>query len=92
MDITDEQTLIKVAAAIGKWDILVLASGYVSSPSPVAGSATDDWWQSFEVNQTTLDEDSSLSLSLSLYKLLARERQRDREVRVNERARALTPT
>ncbi|UQC73595.1 short chain dehydrogenase [Colletotrichum lupini] len=50
VDITDEQTLIKVAAAIGKWDILVLASGYVSSPSPVAGSATDDWWQSFETN------------------------------------------
>ncbi|KAK1728629.1 hypothetical protein CaCOL14_000167 [Colletotrichum acutatum] len=50
VDITDEQTLIKVAAAIGKWDILVLASGHVSSPSSVAGSATDDWWQSFETN------------------------------------------
>lgn len=79
MDITDEQTLIKVAAAIGKWDILVLASGYVSSPSPVAGSATDDWWQSFEVNQTTLNEDSSLSLSLSTQVDSEEEIERDRE-------------
>ncbi|OHE90561.1 short chain dehydrogenase [Colletotrichum orchidophilum] len=50
VDITDEQTLAKVAAAIGKWDILVLAAGYVSSPAPVTESATDGWWQSFETN------------------------------------------
>ncbi|TQN66190.1 Short chain dehydrogenase citE [Colletotrichum shisoi] len=49
-DITDEDALAKVAAAIGQWDVLVLTSGYVSSPTPVAGSASDEWWQSFETN------------------------------------------
>ncbi|GJC89716.1 short chain dehydrogenase citE [Colletotrichum liriopes] len=50
VDITNEEALIKVAAAVGKWDVLVLTAGYVSNPSPVAGSASDEWWQSFETN------------------------------------------
>ncbi|KAF9876189.1 short chain dehydrogenase reductase [Colletotrichum karsti] len=49
-DITSEETLVKVAAAIGRWDVLVLASGYTSPPSPIAGSSTDEWWQNFETN------------------------------------------
>ncbi|WYZ37901.1 hypothetical protein EsH8_II_001407 [Colletotrichum jinshuiense] len=50
VDITNEQTLVKVAAEIGTWDILVLAAGFVSSPSTIAGSASDEWWQNFETN------------------------------------------
>ncbi|KAK6223774.1 short chain dehydrogenase [Colletotrichum tabaci] len=50
LDITDEEALTKVAAAVGQWDVLVLTAGYVSNPSPVAGSASDEWWQSFETN------------------------------------------
>ncbi|KAK2049810.1 short chain dehydrogenase [Colletotrichum somersetense] len=50
VDITNEEALTKVAAAAGQWDVLVLTAGYVSSPSSVAASATDEWWQSFETN------------------------------------------
>ncbi|OBR09425.1 Short chain dehydrogenase [Colletotrichum higginsianum IMI 349063] len=50
LDITDEEALTKVAATVGQWDVLVLTAGYVSNPSPVAGSASDEWWQSFETN------------------------------------------
>ncbi|GKT46421.1 short chain dehydrogenase citE [Colletotrichum spaethianum] len=50
VDITNEEALIKVAAAIGKWDVLILNAGYVSSPSAVAESTSDEWWQSFETN------------------------------------------
>ncbi|KAJ0380861.1 hypothetical protein COL26b_000701 [Colletotrichum chrysophilum] len=49
-DITSEETLIKVAAAIGKWDILVLTAGYTSPPSTIAGSTSDEWWLNFETN------------------------------------------
>ncbi|OLN85285.1 Short-chain type dehydrogenase/reductase [Colletotrichum chlorophyti] len=49
-DITSEESLVKVAATIGQWDILVLTAGYVSTPSPIVGSSTDEWWQSFETN------------------------------------------
>ncbi|KAJ0323539.1 hypothetical protein Brms1b_001419 [Colletotrichum noveboracense] len=49
-DITSEETLIKVAAAIGKWDILVLTAGYTSPPSIIAGSTSDEWWLNFETN------------------------------------------
>ncbi|EFQ35840.1 short chain dehydrogenase [Colletotrichum graminicola] len=50
VDITNEEALTKVAAAAGQWDVLVLTAGYVSSPSPVAASSSDEWWQSFETN------------------------------------------
>ncbi|KAK1564128.1 short chain dehydrogenase [Colletotrichum navitas] len=50
VDITNEDALTKVAAAVGQWDVLVLTAGYVSSPAPVAASASDEWWQSFETN------------------------------------------
>ncbi|KAK1977130.1 short chain dehydrogenase [Colletotrichum cereale] len=50
VDITNEESLAKVAAAAGRWDVLVLTAGYLSSPSPVAASASDEWWQSFETN------------------------------------------
>ncbi|KDN63678.1 putative short chain dehydrogenase [Colletotrichum sublineola] len=50
VDITNEEALTKVAAAAGQWDVLVLTAGYVSSPSPVTASASDEWWQSFEVS------------------------------------------
>ncbi|KAL0941907.1 short chain dehydrogenase reductase [Colletotrichum truncatum] len=49
-DVTDEKRLAEVASAAGKWDILILAAGYTSSPSSIVGSTTDEWWQNFETN------------------------------------------
>ncbi|OTB12757.1 hypothetical protein K445DRAFT_320884 [Daldinia sp. EC12] len=50
VDITQEDALQRVAAAIGTWHILILAAGYVSEPSPMASANADDWWQNFETN------------------------------------------
>ncbi|KAI3391349.1 hypothetical protein diail_7500 [Diaporthe ilicicola] len=50
VDITDEAALNKASAAVGKWDILVLAAGYTATPGPLTEADTDEWWQSFETN------------------------------------------
>ncbi|KAI0893782.1 putative NADP(+)-dependent dehydrogenase [Annulohypoxylon nitens] len=50
VDVTQETALQGIAASLGKWDILVLASGYVSERGPMTMSETEDWWQSFETN------------------------------------------
>jgi NAD(P)-dependent dehydrogenase (short-subunit alcohol dehydrogenase family) len=31
------------------WDILILNSGYLSTPASISDSSIEDWWQSFEV-------------------------------------------
>lgn len=49
VDVTQEDALAQVAKAIGKWDVLVLGAGYVSSPSTIAASDFKEFWQSFEV-------------------------------------------
>ncbi len=49
VDTTDEEGLRKVAASVGKWDVLVLAAGYMSTPSSIASANLAEWWQSFEV-------------------------------------------
>lgn len=50
LDVADEAALNKAAAAVGKWDILVLAAGYSAAPAPLVEADTDDWWRSFETN------------------------------------------
>ncbi|KAI1395673.1 putative NADP(+)-dependent dehydrogenase [Hypoxylon fuscum] len=54
VDVTQEDALRRVAKAIGTWDVLILAAGYVSEPSPMASASTDAWWQSFETNVKAL--------------------------------------
>ncbi|POS69940.1 short chain dehydrogenase, partial [Diaporthe helianthi] len=54
LDITDEAALNKASAAVGKWDVLVLAAGYTSTPGPLTEADTDDWWQSFGLWYTFL--------------------------------------
>lgn len=49
LDVTDEQALNKLATEIGRWDVLVLAAGYLEDQKSVQESSVDDWWQSFEV-------------------------------------------
>lgn len=54
VDVTQEDALQRAAAAIGTWDVLILAAGYVSAPSPMALASTDTWWQNFETNVKAL--------------------------------------
>ncbi|KAK7962719.1 short chain dehydrogenase [Apiospora aurea] len=49
-DMTDTKSLGDAAAAIGKWHILVLSSGYCPDPAPVALSTPGEWWKGFETN------------------------------------------
>ncbi|KAI0838422.1 putative NADP(+)-dependent dehydrogenase [Hypoxylon sp. FL0890] len=50
VDITQEKAMQDVAKAVGNWDVLVLAAGYISKPAPMAEADTDEWWQGFETN------------------------------------------
>ncbi|KAI0101451.1 putative NADP(+)-dependent dehydrogenase [Hypoxylon sp. NC0597] len=50
VDIAQEKAIQDVAKSVGKWDILVLAAGYMSKPSPITTADTDEWWQGFETN------------------------------------------
>ncbi|KAL8745311.1 MAG: hypothetical protein Q9190_002545 [Brigantiaea leucoxantha] len=47
---TDEKKLKDVAAAVGAWDVMILAAGYLSSPASISESVLDDWLQSFDTN------------------------------------------
>lgn len=49
-DVTDLQSLEAAAAAVGKWQILVLASGYCPTPATIASSDIDEWFKGFEIN------------------------------------------
>ena len=48
-DVTDEKALSAIAAAIGQWDVIILAAGHISPPAPIKDSSVEDWWQNFEV-------------------------------------------
>ncbi|KAL3458384.1 hypothetical protein BJX64DRAFT_279886 [Aspergillus heterothallicus] len=50
VSVTDEQSLRKVATSVGKWDILILAAGYLSAKDDIKDADTDEWWRSFETN------------------------------------------
>lgn len=62
VDVTQEDALQTVATVIGTWDVLILAAGYVSDPTPIASANIDAWWQNFEVTALFL----SLPLALTL--------------------------
>lgn len=47
--VLDEDVMARVAAAVGQWDVLILAAGYLSKPAAIKESSVDEWWQSFEV-------------------------------------------
>jgi len=49
IDIAEEEALQDVAATVGKWDILILAAGHISTPDPIVEASSNGWWQSFEV-------------------------------------------
>ncbi|KAL7809061.1 hypothetical protein V8C26DRAFT_412329 [Trichoderma gracile] len=50
VDVTSEESLAQAAAAIGTWDVLILAAGHVAAPSSIATSNFAEFWQSFETN------------------------------------------
>ncbi|RDL36810.1 putative short chain dehydrogenase protein [Venustampulla echinocandica] len=49
-DLTKADTLQSAAAAVGKWHVLVLSSGYCPTPSTVSSSEEVEWWKGFETN------------------------------------------
>lgn len=49
-DTTDLKALEKIAAEVGKWDVLVIASVHASAVATLASSDIDEWWQGFEVS------------------------------------------
>ncbi|KAI1852844.1 hypothetical protein JX266_002385 [Neoarthrinium moseri] len=50
VDVTQKDAVERVAMAVGSWDVLIVAAGYVSAPKPMAEASTDAWWQNFETN------------------------------------------
>lgn len=53
-DTTDLKALNDIAAEVGKWDVLVIASVHASAVAPLASTDIDEWWQGFEVSRNRL--------------------------------------
>ncbi|KAI1094910.1 hypothetical protein F5B19DRAFT_489810 [Rostrohypoxylon terebratum] len=49
-DITRQSSLESAAAVVGKWQVLVLSSGYCPTTAPIASTEVDEWWKGFETN------------------------------------------
>ncbi|KAL4942564.1 hypothetical protein BDV06DRAFT_222085 [Aspergillus oleicola] len=49
-DITNEQAIAEIASAVGRWDVLVLAAGYMATPGSIQDSSIGDWWKALETN------------------------------------------
>ncbi|KAK4160559.1 hypothetical protein QBC43DRAFT_245228 [Cladorrhinum sp. PSN259] len=49
-DVTKSETLDAAAAAIGTWNVLVVASGYCPNPSAIASSDPQEWERGLQVN------------------------------------------
>ncbi|TEY32895.1 hypothetical protein BOTCAL_0709g00040 [Botryotinia calthae] len=72
-DLTKTESLkTAAAAAVGKWNILVICSGYCPTPSPIPSSKGEDWWKGFEVSSFFLIFDPLVELLIILTSLLAR--------------------
>lgn len=49
VDTTNFEGLKTIAAEVGTWDVLVIASVHASAVSTIASTDIDEWWQGFEV-------------------------------------------
>lgn len=47
---TDYEGLRAIAAEVGKWHVLVIASVYPSAASTIVSTDIDKWWQGFEAS------------------------------------------
>lgn len=52
-DTTDLEALKNIAADVGEWSTLVIASVHASALSTLSSTDIDDWWQGFEVCRNT---------------------------------------
>ena len=52
-DTTDAKRMKEVAAKAGQWDILVLNAGRIMKPASIVDSDVDEWWNVFEVRETS---------------------------------------
>lgn len=50
VDTTEPEGLKAIAAEVGKWDVLVIASVYASAASTIVSTEVDEWWQGFEAS------------------------------------------
>ncbi|KAL2833634.1 hypothetical protein BJY01DRAFT_90608 [Aspergillus pseudoustus] len=50
VSVTDEEAMVRVAAQVGCWDVLVLSAGFMSRPSEVREADLTEWWGAFETN------------------------------------------
>ena len=63
-DIADEDAMEKAAAAVKKWDVLILNAGVLATdPQPVARSKVEDWWGIFEVGLVSCSDFFTLRYS-----------------------------
>lgn len=51
-DVTDEKAIAEIATSTGRWDVMILAAGYVGRPAPIRESSVDDLWKNFEVGDS----------------------------------------
>ncbi|XDG07126.1 hypothetical protein ABKA04_006741 [Annulohypoxylon sp. FPYF3050] len=65
-DLTKQNSLESAATAIGKWDVLVLSSGYCPTRSPLASTEVDEWWKGFEVLSDPLSISGNIAALLGV--------------------------
>jgi NADP-dependent 3-hydroxy acid dehydrogenase YdfG len=49
IDVRDEQAVAEVASEVGRWDVLILATGHIPTPAFILDSSVDEWWAALEV-------------------------------------------
>lgn len=49
VDVSNEEQVSAAAREIGKWDILVMNAGYMSSPTVLGSAKLEEWWKVWEV-------------------------------------------
>jgi NAD(P)-dependent dehydrogenase (short-subunit alcohol dehydrogenase family) len=63
-DMTKTESLERAAAAVGKWHVLVLSSGYCPTISTISSSSSGpEWWKGFEVRKISHIFKRSIELS-----------------------------
>ncbi|KAL2795459.1 putative NADP(+)-dependent dehydrogenase [Aspergillus keveii] len=50
VDVRDEQAVPNVASAVGRWDMLILAAGYIPTPASILDSSVNEWLEALETN------------------------------------------
>ena len=49
VDVSNEDQVNAAAHEVGKWDIIVMNAGFMSSPTILGSAKLEDWWKVWEV-------------------------------------------